>query len=232
MSPVFREERPLGNYAVRESLARNLAERAAAALGLAVLAPLLAAIAVAVVLEDGFPVFYLQDRMGRGGNTFSLRKFRSMRHRSSGTLVTAKGDSRITRIGAFLRKMKLDELPQLWNVVRGDMALIGPRPEVPHYVEYGDPRWKAVLSVRPGITDLATLVYRDEEEILARAEDPESCYRSEVLPRKLALNLEYLEERSVASDLRLLALTARYSFLPDGFRSEEIRRQVMGEARR
>jgi lipopolysaccharide/colanic/teichoic acid biosynthesis glycosyltransferase len=221
----------LRRTAERESRMRNLADRLLAASVLLMALPLLAAIAAAIALDNGFPVFYLQDRMGRGGNLFRLRKFRSMRHRSSGTLVTAKGDSRITRVGAFLRKLKLDELPQLWNVVRGDMALIGPRPEVPRYVEYGDPRWKAVLSVRPGITDLATLVYRDEEEILAVADDPELCYRSQVLPRKLALNLEYLRERTLATDLRLLALTVRYSFVPEGFRSEEIRSRVLGEDR-
>ncbi len=215
-------------FVVRESLVRNLAERMMAGLGLVVLIPVFAVIAIAIILDTGFPVFFVQDRMGRGGKTFGLRKFRSMRQRSSGTLVTAKGDSRITPVGAFLRKLKLDELPQLWNVVRGDMALIGPRPEVPRYVEHGDPRWKAVLSARPGITDLATLVYRDEEEILAGAADPDLCYRSEVLPRKLELNLEYLRERTFRSDLRLLALTARYSFVPDGFRSEEIRGRVMG----
>ncbi|MEZ5401935.1 MAG: sugar transferase [Bryobacteraceae bacterium] len=205
-----------------------MAERVAAAAALVLLAPVLAAIAVLIVIEDGFPVFFRQDRMGRGGNSFRLLKFRSMVHRSSGTQVTAKGDSRITRIGAFLRRLKLDELPQLWNVVRGDMALIGPRPEVPRYVEYGDPRWKEVLSVRPGITDLATLVYRNEEEILAGASDPDMCYRAEVLPRKLELNLEYLRERSFRRDLRLLALTVRYSFVPEGFRSEEIRERVLG----
>jgi lipopolysaccharide/colanic/teichoic acid biosynthesis glycosyltransferase len=218
----------LRGYAAREHPIRNLLDRLLAGAVLVGAAPLMALVAAAIVLETGFPVFFGQERMGRGGNSFRLWKFRSMRTGRSGTLVTAKGDSRITRVGAILRKLKLDELPQLWNVIRGDMALIGPRPEVPRYVEYGDPRWKAVLSVRPGITDLATLVYRDEEDILARAADPELSYRSEVLPRKLALNLEYMRERSFRSDLRLLALTARYSFVPGGFRSEEIQAQVLG----
>jgi lipopolysaccharide/colanic/teichoic acid biosynthesis glycosyltransferase len=112
------------------------------------------------------------------------------------------------------------------------MSLIGPRPEVPRYVSTGDPLWEAVLSVRPGITDLATLIYRNEEEILGAAEDPERCYRERVLPDKLALNLEYIRRRTWIMDLRLLALTARYSFAPQGFNREEIPGRVLGRTNR
>ena len=212
---------------------KRLFDLLCSAVALAVLSPLLGALAVFIWLEDRGPVWYRGQRVGLGGKPFRIFKFRSMviNAEKIGGPSTADGDPRITRVGRFVRKYKLDEWPQLINVVIGDMSLVGPRPEVPQYVEYGDPRWKQVLSVRPGITDLATLVYRDEEEILAGAGDPDLCYRSQVLPRKLALNLEYLGQRTLATDLRLLALTARYSFVPDGFRSDEIRTKVMGAAR-
>jgi lipopolysaccharide/colanic/teichoic acid biosynthesis glycosyltransferase len=164
---------------------RSLFDRVAAALGLVALAPVLVAVGIAVVIEDGWPWWFAQERIGRSGRPFRLLKFRSMRRANSGSLITARGDSRITRVGAVIRKYKLDELPQLWNVLKGEMDLIGPRPEVARYVEMNDPLWRGVLQVRPGITDLATLVYRNEEEILAQAEDPEQYYRQVVLPEKL-----------------------------------------------
>lgn len=225
MSVALQAERRLaGGY--RESVARNLVDRALAAAGLVVLAPLGAAIAAAVVLEDRGPAFFGQQRVGRNGEPFRLWKFRSMRHGTKGAQITAGNDARITRAGRVLRKFKLDELPQLWNVVRGDMSLIGPRPEVPRYVDAEDPVWKQVLSVRPGITDLATLVFRNEEEILAQAADPEVHYRQRVLPDKLALNLEYIQKRNWSVDLKLLLWTVRYSLAPAGFSSERIKDKV------
>jgi lipopolysaccharide/colanic/teichoic acid biosynthesis glycosyltransferase len=191
--------------------------------------PLLALVALAVRLQDGGPVLFRQERIGRHGRPFSLYKFRSMSTGGKGTAITAGGDRRITRVGRLLRRYKLDELPQLWNVVRGDMSLIGPRPEVPCFVDSADPVWQAVHSVRPGITDLATLVYRDEERILAGFPDPERGYRETVLPAKLALNLQYLERRSPARDLKLLALTIRYSFIPAGFDPERIKQVLLTE---
>jgi lipopolysaccharide/colanic/teichoic acid biosynthesis glycosyltransferase len=189
-------------------------------------------IGLAVKVQDGGPVFFRQLRVGRHGSLFTLLKFRSMRIANQGAAITRSGDARITAVGRLLRKYKLDELPQLWNVVRGDMSLIGPRPEVPRFVEAGDPVWQAVHQVRPGITDLATLVYRDEERILAGFDDPERGYRDSVLPAKLALNLEYLRQRSLVRDLKLLALTIRYSFVRDGFDPDLIRLSILPAARR
>ena len=171
-------------------------------------------------VNDGRPVLFRQRRVGRHGEPFTILKFRSMRMRRGGPEITSSGDGRVTRTGRFLRRYKLDELPQLWNVVRGDMSLIGPRPELPRYVD-PLPAWRAVHRVRPGITDLATLVYRDEERVLAGFPDPERGYRETVLPAKLALNLEYLQRRSPSRDLKLLALTVRYSFWPGRFKPIE-----------
>lgn len=172
-------------------------------------------------------MLFRQTRAGCGGRPFDLLKFRSMRSNAGGPRVTGGGDSRVTRLGRILRAYKLDELPQLWNIVRGDMSFIGPRPEVFDFVDLGDPVWRAVLSVRPGITDLATLVYRNEEQLLAASPDPVKEYRRSILPDKLALNLEYLRRRSLAADLRLLALTARYSFWPDGFEPQKVKQTVL-----
>lgn len=194
---------------------------------LALAAPLMGLIALAVRRHDGGPVFYRQERIGRHGKPFTILKFRSMRMNNAGARITRSGDDRITPVGRFLRRHKLDELPQLWNVVRGDMSLIGPRPEVPRFVDSANPAWQAVHSVRPGITDLATLVYRDEEQVLAQFDDPERGYREAVLPAKLQLNLEYLERRTAARDLKLLALTIRYSFVPAGFHPGRVKDAIL-----
>jgi len=194
---------------------------------LALAAPLMGFLALAVRWHDGGPVFYRQERIGRHGRPFTILKFRSMRINNSGAAITSSGDDRITPIGRLLRRYKLDELPQLWNVVRGDMSLIGPRPEVPRFVNEADPIWQAVHQVRPGITDLATLVYRDEEQVLAQYADPERGYREAVLPAKLKLNLEYLERRTAARDLKLLALTIRYSFVPAGFHPDRVKDAIL-----
>ncbi|MDZ4796644.1 MAG: sugar transferase [Bryobacteraceae bacterium] len=206
-------------------------ERPLCMAGLVLLSPVLAAVAVAVALEDGRPVLFRQVRAGRNGSPFNLLKFRSMRVTGAGTRVTASGDSRITRTGRILRKFKLDELPQLWNVVRGDISLIGPRPEVPAFVDLADPAWREVLEVRPGITDLATLVFRNEEQILGAHSDPEYAYRRQILPAKLQLNLLYIRHRSLLTDLRLLAMTIYLSLMPDHFDSGQIQRQILGDAR-
>jgi lipopolysaccharide/colanic/teichoic acid biosynthesis glycosyltransferase len=203
---------------------RITCDRVAAGVALAIASPVLFAAAVAIVLEDGVPVLYRQKRVGLHGQPFWCLKLRSMRNANSGTKVTASADPRITRIGRVLRAYKLDELPQLWNVVRGEMSLIGPRPEVPAFVDTRDPLWRSVLSVRPGLSDLASLVYRHEEKVLAVASDPEAFYRSEVLPRKLRLSTFYIRNRSVAKDLKLLLLTARYSFLPVRFEPQRVLR--------
>jgi lipopolysaccharide/colanic/teichoic acid biosynthesis glycosyltransferase len=206
---------------------RRTFDFATALLFLLLAAPFLVLIALAVRLQDGGPVLFRQERIGRHGSPFQLWKFRSMRMNNDGAAITSGGDQRITPFGKVLRRYKFDELPQLWNVVRGDMSFIGPRPEVPCFVDSADPVWQAVHSVRPGITDLATLVYRDEERILAGFADPERGYREAVLPAKLALNLQYLERRSTARDLKLLALTIRYSFVPGGFDPERVRQAIL-----
>ena len=223
--------KPLSPGKIWHNAARRLLDLAAAGAGLLLLAPLLAAIAVAIFLFEGKSPLFGQLRLGQGGRPFTIWKFRTMRDGSPGGLqITATGDPRITPIGVKLRKYKLDELPQLFNVLRGDMSLIGPRPEVPRYVDVDDPRWRAALAVRPGITDLATLIYRSEEEMLSKAADPEAFYRGRVLPAKLDLNLRYQASRSWRSDIALLLLSVRYSFLPHGFDPEGIERSLVRRA--
>lgn len=180
----------------------------AAALGLLVSLPLIAMCAVAVGLSSAGPPLYRQRRVGRGGTPFWLYKLRTMRPSRGGPLVTARGDPRVTGVGRFLRRSKLDELPQLWNVLRGDMALVGPRPEVPDYVDLADPLWRRVLEARPGLTDPVTLRLRDEEEVLSTAPgDPETFYREQLQPRKLRAYARYLDRRNLRTDLRTLADT-------------------------
>lgn len=195
-----------------------------AAAGMVLLLPVFLALSIAILLDDGRPVFFSQIRIGRNGRPFRIWKFRTMRAESKGSTITASGDCRVTRTGAALRRWKLDELPQLFNVLAGHMSLVGPRPEVPQYVEPEAPAWKAVLRVRPGITDLASLMFRHEEKLLGTAQDPEAFYRESVLPAKLRLNLSYLGSRSFTRDLRLILLTIRYSLFPEGFDAARIRR--------
>jgi lipopolysaccharide/colanic/teichoic acid biosynthesis glycosyltransferase len=179
---------------------------------------------VLILLRDGRPVLFSQMRVGRYGVRFRIWKFRTMRAGAGGSAITAAGDTRITAIGAHLRKFKLDELPQLFNVLRGDMSLVGPRPEAPEYVNGQSPMWQAVLQVRPGITDLATLLYRDEEALLEGSGDAERFYREGVLPAKLWLNLAYIRTRSLRKDITLVWLTLCYSLSPQRFNAERIRR--------
>jgi lipopolysaccharide/colanic/teichoic acid biosynthesis glycosyltransferase len=191
----------------------------------------LLAAAACLAAESGWPVFFRQARVGRNGKPFTLWKLRSMQTGQAGRRITGRGDPRVTRVGAVLRKLKLDELPQLWNIVRGEMQFIGPRPEVPAFVDPGDALWRAVLADKPGLTDLATLVYRNEEEILGRCADPERAYREEILPKKLDLSLRYSRQRTLMSDCKLLLLTIRYSFLPAGFDSGRLAAALVGESR-
>ena len=180
---------------------------AASAAGLLALAPALTLIAVAVKASSPGPVFFSQERMGVSGRPFRLFKFRTMVERAAGPLVTSAADSRITRIGEFLRRYKLDELPQLVNVLVGDMSLVGPRPEVQCYAERFPGDYQRILSVRPGITDFAAIEYRDEQRILARYPDPERAYLEEVLPAKIKLYHRYLDQMSLRTDFALIART-------------------------
>jgi len=179
-------------------------EATLACLGLAVASPILLLIAAA----SPRPVLFRQQRVGLNGRPFTLLKLRTMRVAPEGSQLTAAGDTRITPVGRWLRRFKLDEIPQLWNVVRGDMSLVGPRPEVPRYVDPQNPLWRQVLSVRPGLTDPVTLRLRDEEALLAGVDDPESFYRERLLPWKLRGYVDYLERRSWATDLGVLGATA------------------------
>lgn len=204
-------------FVVVAELIRRLLNVACAAAGLVVLLPLFAALSVAISLDSGLPVFFCQTRVGKNGQPFRIVKFRTMHTGSPGALITAAGDGRVTRVGAVLRKHKLDELPQLFNVLTGDMSLVGPRPEVPEYVDLSSPVWRRVLEARPGITDLATLIYRDEEQILGNSADPNVLYQENILPAKLALNVGYLRSRSARRDFKLVLLTVYYSLFPAKF---------------
>lgn len=178
-------------------------------LGLILLSPLLLLIAALIKLTSPGPVLYRQERMGRGFRPFKICKFRTMVVNADrlGGLLTAGRDPRITPIGQLLRHTKLDELPQLWNVLVGDMSLVGPRPEVPKYVHMFRDDYHELLQVRPGITDLASLKYRHESELLAQADDPEAAYVTQILPDKIRLGKEYLRRQSLLFDVSLIART-------------------------
>jgi lipopolysaccharide/colanic/teichoic acid biosynthesis glycosyltransferase len=180
--------------------------------GLCLLLPLFIMIAAWIKLDDGGPVFYRQERVGRKGRLFKIFKFRTMAIGAdkSGLPLTVGADPRITRSGAVLRRYKLDELPQLLNVVLGDMSLVGPRPEVPRYVaHYTDAQRAHILSVRPGITDPASILFVDENELLSRENDPERAYVRAVLPRKLALYDDYVRNRTFWGDVAVILKTLR-----------------------
>ncbi len=174
---------------------------------LLMLVPLGIFIALLVKITSPGPIFYLQDRVGKEGRIFKIIKFRTMVTGNSGPKITSGNDPRITSFGRFLRRIKLDELPQLWNVVNGEMSIIGPRPEVESYVAGYNAEQQQVLRIRPGITDLASILYRCEEALLAESPDPERFYREIVLPHKLSINLQYLRNISLTRDLRLMAQT-------------------------
>lgn len=177
--------------------------------GLLLLVPLFAVIAVLVKIADGGDIFYRQARVGRGGREFLIYKFRTMvaAAETAGPSVTKNGDARVTWIGRILRKTKLDELPQLWNVLKGDMSLVGPRPEVPRYVRHYTPEQQEILRHKPGITDLASLCFRDEEALLANADNLEEFYIRHCIPRKLRLNQEYAARANLLSDTWIVLQT-------------------------
>lgn len=178
-------------------------------LGLLLLSPLFVVVAVWIVIDNPGPIFYRQQRVGKDGKDFGLLKFRSMRiGADKESLITiGEHDSRITRAGYYIRKYKLDELPQLWNVLVGDMSLVGPRPEVRKYVDMYTDEQLLVLSVRPGITDYASIEYIDENRLLAQAEDPDRTYIEEIMPAKIALNMRYIEHQTLGEYLKIIFLT-------------------------
>ena len=188
---------------------KNIFDLAASFIGFIFFAPLLVAIAVIIRIFDGRPVFFLQERMGRNFQPFKLIKFRTMVVGASakGAAVTKGEDPRITKIGKFLRQYKLDELPQLINVLKGDMSLVGPRPEMERYVAAFRDDYRTILSIKPGITDYATLEYRDEEKVLNRYDDVEAGYIQEVLPAKIVLYKRYIREMSFLTDIKIILKT-------------------------
>ncbi len=188
---------------------KRLFDIVAASCGLLVLSPVFLLLAVWIKADSRGPVFYRQSRVGRYNRDFWLYKFRSMREGAdrAGLITVGGRDPRVTASGYYIRKYKLDELPQLINVLRGDMSIVGPRPEVRRYVDLYTPEQMHVLDVRPGITDLASIRYRNENELLARAEDPDRYYVEVVMQDKLRINLEYVANHSFVYDMKLIFKT-------------------------
>jgi len=197
----------MGLYA---SAGKRLLDVCIAAGGLVLLSPLFLLVGLLGTLVSPGPVLYFQERVGKDGRVFRIAKFRTMRAATErdGPGITVAGDSRVTAFGRILRSLKIDELPQLWNVLKGEMSVVGPRPEVPQYVKAYTSEQKQVLSVRPGITDPSSIAYRREEELLAGQADPQRYYREVILPDKLSLSLEYIRRISFRNDLALLVQTA------------------------
>lgn len=177
--------------------------------GVIIISPILLIVAIAIKIDSKGDVLFLQKRVGRKGRPFYIYKFRTMVTDAEklGKQITVGKDNRITKVGDFLRKYKIDELPQLINVVKGDMSLVGPRPEVPRYVELYTEEERKVLDIRPGITDLASLRYKDENEILGKVENPEEYYINVIMKDKLKLNLEYIEKSNIIFDISLIFKT-------------------------
>lgn len=198
---------------------KRLLDLLLAIFGLMVFSPLLVLTGSLLWLFDGSPVIFRQRRIGRNGEPFTLYKFRTMRNASGGKEITVQGDSRITRMGKILRKTKLDELPQLLNVLKGEMSFVGPRPEVESYVQLYSPEQQKVLTLKPGITDPASLIYFDESEILARQSDPEAYYVEYLMNEKIRINLRYASIANPFRDLSVIAMTVGRIF---GLRSKFI----------
>lgn len=176
---------------------------------LILLLPVFILISISVLIDDGWPIFYTQERVGKNFRLFKLIKFRTMYKNADkkGLLTTSTRDARITRMGYYLRKYKLDELPQFINVLMGDMSVVGPRPEVKKYVDLYTEQQRKVLSIKPGITDEASLKYIDESALLEQSENPEETYIQKIMPEKLAINLQYLEKQRFFYDLSIVVKT-------------------------
>ncbi|MGE5553677.1 MAG: sugar transferase [Betaproteobacteria bacterium] len=192
-----------------KALAKRAFDLSWAAVGLLVLTPLFVVVALLIKFEDGGPALFVQERVGRRGRLFHMWKFRTMRvgAEQQGGQLTVGQDPRVTHVGAWLRKTKVDELPQLINVLRGEMSLVGPRPEVPRYVSLYTPEQRKVLELVPGITDPASVRYRHESELLAQSSDPERTYIEKIMPDKIAINLAYAARATVWSDLLVILNT-------------------------
>lgn len=191
------------------SIVKRIFDFFAALIGIIILSPIFIIVSIAIKLDSPGNIMFLQKRVGKCGKKFDIFKFRTMVTNAErlGKQITVGKDNRITKVGAFLRKYKIDELPQLFNVLKGDMSLVGPRPEVPKYVALYNEEQKKVLSVRPGITDLASLKYSDENDILGKVENPEEYYINVIMKDKLSLNLEYIEKSNLFFDISLVIKT-------------------------
>jgi lipopolysaccharide/colanic/teichoic acid biosynthesis glycosyltransferase len=188
---------------------KRLFDIVASLVGIIILLPFFVVICIAMIFSCGFPLFYLQTRVGKNGKDFKLFKFRTMHLNADkkGLLTVGGRDPRVTKIGYYLRKYKLDELPQLFNVLFGTMSLVGPRPEVRKYVDLYTKDQQLVLSVKPGITDFASLEYINENDLLAKSDNPEKTYINEIMPTKLALNAKYIQQQSVLVDFKIIVNT-------------------------
>jgi lipopolysaccharide/colanic/teichoic acid biosynthesis glycosyltransferase len=188
---------------------KRLFDIVASLVGIIILLPFFVVICIAMIFSCGFPLFYLQTRVGKNGKDFKLFKFRTMHLNADkkGLLTVGGRDPRVTKIGYYLRKYKLDELPQLFNVLFGTMSLVGPRPEVRKYVDLYTKDQQLVLSVKPGITDFASLEYINENDLLAKSDTPDRTYINEIMPTKLALNAKYIQQQSVLVDFKIIVNT-------------------------
>ncbi len=182
--------------------------------GLAAIIPLLLICAVLIKLNSKGPIFYRQNRIGRNGKPFSIIKLRTMAVFQNGLMITAADDQRVTSVGRFLRKFKIDELPELWNIVCGEMSFVGPRPEVPDFVDLSDPLWREVLESRPGITDPVTLRLRNEEHLLAKVFDKERYYREVIQPYKMRGYLNFVRNKTWKTDIRIIGRTLKAVAFP------------------
>ncbi|MFN8114691.1 MAG: sugar transferase [Bacteroidia bacterium] len=188
---------------------KRLFDIVATLVGIIILLPFFIVICIAMIVSCGFPLFYLQTRVGKNGKDFKLFKFRTMHLDADkkGLLTVGGRDPRVTSIGYYLRKYKLDELPQLFNVLFGTMSLVGPRPEVRKYVDLYTKEQQQVLSVKPGITDFASLEYINENDLLAKSNNPEKTYIEEIMPAKLALNMKYIQQQGILVDFKIILNT-------------------------
>lgn len=216
MSSAYEGQPLAGSIASRRAVAGlpRPMEFVLAGIFLVILSPLLIVCSLLVIVSSTGPIFFRQLRIGRDGQVFELFKFRTMRVSKDGLLITASTDNRITPLGRFLRKWKLDELPELYNVLKGEMSFVGPRPEVPELVDLSNPLWRIILASRPGITDPVTLTLRDEEAVLAMAEDKEQYYRTVIQPYKLRGYIRYLEGKSFWGDIAIIARTVKVILAP------------------
>lgn len=189
-------------------IAKSIFDRVTSLIGLIFLSPILVAIAIIVSIKmPGGPIIFKQKRVGQNGRLFTMYKFRSMTVDHNGSSISVAGESRITPIGAILRKYKLDELPELWNVLIGDMSFVGPRPDVPGYADQLKGKDREVLKLRPGITGPASLKYRDEEDLLAKQSDPQKYNDNVIFPNKVRINLYYLHHYSFVKDIQMIFCT-------------------------